>query len=526
MDTNSPVYNELNKTWKNTCRVLFGEEIGELKEYEEWLSSCMDPLDVRKSKISGKDVYLAVPDYCASARFVSLEEIGMVKKPEPLNINEIKDIDSIVEALQERFCYSGNIVLANSKNVERSSNIFNSSNVLNSNFIYDSEYIAYSSNVRYCKYLFGANNIIDSSFVIRGPEGFRDTRCFEIWGCYTNSDCYFSFGVEGSQNVLFSFNIKNKRNVIGNLELPKEKFLSLKEKILGELKGELVRRKSLPSLMDLVSGSKKKPEIKLDVEEISDEQNKEPMEAAFRSTTRVVLGRELYNLDAYEKWLMRHVPPVEELGSAVSGKKVYYGYSGMRWTLPRDRIVKDAESRKLGEILKLEKDNIESFDKLKDSLWKIAFFRTEARIGENRNLIGVPLANQSLNCYKGGIYSFNENCAFCYWPRNSRYMFGSAVSFSSNFCINAYYSLNLSRAFEVDCSSNCSDIYFSHNCENVHESMFCFNTKNQRYSIGNVPLALEKYKGIKVAILEQIADELEKNKELRWDVYNIGCTKP
>jgi hypothetical protein len=188
--------------------------------------------------------------------------------------------------------------------------------------------------------------------------------------------------------------------------------------------------------------------------------------------------------------------------------------------------VKDAESRKLGEILKLEKDDIESFDKLKDSLWKIAFFRTEARVGENRNLIGVPLANQSLNCYNGGMYALNENCAFCYWPRNSRYMFGSAVSFSSNFCINAYYSLNLSRAFEVDCSSNCSDIYFSHNCENVHESMFCFNTKNQRYSIGNVPLALEKYKGIKVAILEQIADELEKNKGLRWDVYNIGCTKP
>jgi len=32
------VYDELNKRWKATCRILFGEEIGELEEYKEYLT--------------------------------------------------------------------------------------------------------------------------------------------------------------------------------------------------------------------------------------------------------------------------------------------------------------------------------------------------------------------------------------------------------------------------------------------------------------------------------------------------------
>jgi hypothetical protein len=87
------------------------------------------------------------------------------------------------------------------------------------------------------------------------------------------------------------------------------------------------------------------------------------------------------------------------------------------------------------------------------------------------------------------------------------------------------YSSNLTRAFEVDNCSDCSDIYFSHNCENVHDGMFCFNVKNIRNAIGNGALPLEKYKAVKKSLLEQIVSELEKKKNLRWDIYNIGCGK-
>jgi hypothetical protein len=102
-------------------------------------------------------------------------------------------------------------------------------------------------------------------------------------------------------------------------------------------------------------------------------------------------------------------------------------------------------------------------------------------------------------------------------------MFGSALAHNSDFCINAYYSENLSRAFEVDGCSNCSDIYFSHNCENVKDSMFCFNSKNLRNAIGNAQHVPDDYKKMKTSLLEQIVSEIEDKKDLKWDIFNIGC---
>ena len=53
--------------------------------------------------------------------------------------------------------------------------------------------------------------------------------------------------------------------------------------------------------------------------------------------------------------------------------------------------------------------------------------------------------------------------------------------------------------------------------------MFCWNVKGKRYAIGNTQLDPVKYKQVKDAVLNQMADELEKNKELKWDIFNIGC---
>ena len=76
---------------------------------------------------------------------------------------------------------------------------------------------------------------------------------------------------------------------------------------------------------------------------------------------------------------------------------------------------------------------------------------------------------------------------------------------------------------EVDSCESCSDLYYSHNCENVHDSMFCFNSKNIRNAIGNVALTTPDYMRIKKMIVQQLADELETKKDLKWDIYNVGC---
>lgn len=523
----SQAYEALNRSWKSTCRVLLGDEVGELEDYEGWLSEHRVPMLRKKSSVSQKDVYCAITDYPEEARFVSLDEVDYDRKFQPLGINEIKDIDSIVEAIGERFQYCGNVVLGNSKNVDHSSDVQNSFYVLGSNFVYDSEYVAYSSYCRGSKHLFAVVSDYNCDHLIRVFETHKQSRCLEAWKCYNSSDCYFSCSMEGSQDAMFSFNQQNKRNIIGNIELPRDEYLRLKHKLISEIREDLIRNKRLPSLMDIVSSSAKPPELpKRIVSEVLDEDgDKAPIEEAFQKTTNVVLGKTLHGFESYGGWIKQHIPSVDERRSAATGKRMHVAGVTPCSLFPHDRLVDRDEYWQIGEITRLDGPDIESFNEIKRSVGKIAFVNPNGRLGECRNLMLVPLCNTSVNVYCCPIASFNEGVAFSYWPRDSKYMFGSALAFSSNFCINSYYSMNLSRAFEVDGCNNCSDAYFAHNCENVKDSLFCFNAKNLRFAIGNSQMQQDEYKKAKTLLLGQIADELESKKELKWSIYNVGCGK-
>src|SRR3989338_1843075 len=96
---NSHIYGELNSHWKAVCRVIFGQEVGEFRDFEPWLAQGARPLFKAKSSLSGKEVSFILPPSPPNARAVSLSEIHFAKVFEPLNINRIKDLDSIVEAL-------------------------------------------------------------------------------------------------------------------------------------------------------------------------------------------------------------------------------------------------------------------------------------------------------------------------------------------------------------------------------------------------------------------------------------------
>ncbi len=520
----SQAYDALNRSWKSTCRVLLGDEIGELAKYEPWLSEHRVPLLRKKSALSQKDIYCATTDYADGAEFVSLDEVDYGKKFQPLGINEIKDIDSIVGAVGERFRYCGNVVLGNSSHVENSSDVQNSFYVLGSNFIYDSEYVAYSSYCRGSKHLFAVISDYSCDHLIRVFETHKQSRCLEAWKCYNSSDCYFCCSVEGSQDAMFSFNQKNKRNVIGNMELPRERYLQLKEKLVSEIREELLRNKKLLSLMEIVSASAKPMKLpKLESKVLGEDGDKAPIEAAFGKTTNVVLGKPLHDFESYGPWLKQHVPPVLERRSAATGKRMHIPGVTPCTLFPSDRLVDMDEYWQIGESTRLDEPDIKSLDSIKESVGKIAFANPNGTLGECRNIMLVPLCNTSINCYCCPIASFNEGAAFSYWPRTSKFVFGSALAFSSSFCINSYYSVNLSRTFEVDGCNNCSDAYFCHNCENVQDSMFCFNAKNLRFAIGNSQMRPEEYKKAKTLILGQIADELEKNKSLKWDIFNIGA---
>ncbi|MCK4319874.1 hypothetical protein KAW38_04870 [Candidatus Micrarchaeota archaeon] len=515
------VYEKLNNVWKSTCRIIFGDEIGELKEYEKWLSEYREPFLKKKSAISGKDVYCSTPHYCEGAKFVSLDEVDFNKKFEPLSINEVKDIDSIVEGLQERFYYTGNVTLQNSKFVEGSSDIINSHFVLNSNFIADSQYIAYTSEIRFSKYLFGVSCCAYFNNVIRGT-GFNTSNSLESWLTWESNGCYYTINVRGCTDIMFSFGLTGKRNMIGNLQLSKEEYYKTKEKLLEQLRDELIKNKRLPGIFELAIGEPPKVEgiTRGNVEET----DLAPIENAFKTTTKMILGKELENIDNYKDWLLRNTIGVQEIPSAITGEPTYLEDLIPYTLVPKDRVVNDKESFKASEILKI-KEVTEDLRELKERFGRIILYPVQTEGQENKNVTKTAATRNCVDCYYGSIYIENEKCAYSFWPRNSKYIFGSSMAFSSNSCVNCYSSSNISRCFEVDGCSNSAGLYFSHNCENVHDSMFTFNAKNLRYSIGNATYSPDQYNKIKYSILEQITNELEERKDLKWNIYNIGCGK-
>jgi len=527
MDTTSPVYNELNKVWKSTCRILFGEEIGELKEYEEWLKEYMPVIGKRKSHISGKEVTFCFDKYCKNAKFVSLDEVKE-KSIEPLTINEIKDIDSIVEAISEKWEYTGNKIFGRSTFIESSDTVFDSHYALESSYLENSLYSFCSEGIREnSKYIFGSIGCERSEFLVRVYGIDNAKRCLEVMSSGDVSDVFYCMNCINCSDLLFSFNQRNKRNMIGNLQLPKDKYLSLKTKLIEEIKDELKKNKNFPSLFELAPKDKLSLDIKFQIEEEAGDIK--PIEKAFSSTFKVLFRKEREGgIDQYENWLARHFKLPKEVVSPL-GNKFYVDqptdFLKVHEAIPETRMIRDEEATLLVD-LHLEEKEIQDLDSIKKNLSKIAYFCKHFRVGKSGNLIKTPIAYDSANIYNTDVALYSEYvAASCTIGSYGKYIFGSDRPKDSQFCVHCYYSSKLTRCFEVDSSTNCSDTYFAHNCEGLNEAMFCWNVKGKRYAVGNAQLPPDQYRKIKDMLVEQMADEILSKKELKYDIFNIGCGK-
>ncbi len=528
----SEVYSALNKAWKNTTRVILGGELGELKDYEEWLSEYAETSRVENSALDGGDVHLGIKEYSRGAKFISFDQVDLRKKFEPLSINEVKDIDSIVEALEERFYYTGSVVLGNSKFVEASSNVVDSSYVYGSVVVSDSKYAAYSDTLKLQEYTFGVYGDAESGYIIKCIEGYRNRRNFECHCTYLSSDCYYSANLQNCSESMFSFGAQSKTHMVGNLELPRERYREVKSKILAEIVEILKKEKRIFSLYDILEKSCGfSPEISLKPSADGKVGNMGAVEKAFSATTSLVLGKELGEIDNYAKLLEKHARNAEviALKSPLTGKRVLMAGYFSRFAKAHEikaRVVREDEVRKVGESkLKLAGSLSADPEVLSGALHPIAYIAFETTAGANANMIECAVVTNSADCYRGTAYVFAKKCGYSFWPRHSENMFGACATWNSAFCINTYYSQGLTRSFEADSCENSGDLYFSHNCENVHEGMFCFNVKNLNHAIGNARIAPEGYFKIKKSLLEQIAGEIEKNKDFKWDIYNVGCGK-
>lgn len=522
----SPIYDEVNRKWNATCRVLLGGEVGELDDFKDWLYDYCGPRRTEKSESSGKPVVSYDGRYSKDAKWISLDEVDFAAKPLALDINGTKDIDSILQGISEQMVYAGNIHLGNSTEVE------NSTTVMDSHYIYHSEsvwagskYVAYTSHV-IGECVFGGN-CVSSNFLIR-CNTIHAERCFEVYKGEFCTGSYFSHGLASCHDCMFCFNLRSKRNCIGNLQLTKEKYAELKQKLVGEIRETLKKEKRLPHLIDLFKAqpldyAPMKAVYAKRPAENQPKTDKAVIEKAFTETCKLVLGVPYSGIDKYASWLSRNTHKFEEGVSCASGKRLLVSEYADFTRFPRDRLMGLEEAEFVGERLTLSQEEAGrlTFANAGKALSRVAYFSAEWKSGNNANNIDCPIEIDCTDCYKSIINLFCKKCAIGWWPRQSEHMFGFTRTRASAFCINCFDSDKIQRCFEVSEARSSTGCYYCHDVENCHDCLFCFNAKNLRYAIGNVELAREKYMAVKARILAQLNDELARTNSIALSIFNL-----
>jgi len=521
---------ELDKKWRQTCSIVLKGDVGPLGDYKEWLSKRADPIFHFPSSLSGKEVSFSSGNYCEGSKRIALGEISFEKKQAVLPMDDLKDIDSILSSLQERFSYAGDIVLGNCSNVEKSSNVSDSHFIYGSSRIGDSKYIAYSSMGRLCDHVFGTAAPGESSYLIRCNDTYRLSRALELWMTCNSNDCYYVFAINNCTDCMFSFNLRGKSRCIGNVELPKEKYAALKSALLEQMRGELVKKKRLPSLMDIIA---KAPDESKEAQRLvqgrlvkkeAEEKSTAPMEEAFRKTSKLLFGAELPGLENYKGWLNSRIPKGEMRKSVLSGMEIFVGNYAKYMAVPKSRTVLEDEALSLLAVAP-QPEGLEgiTLDTAHEFIGMAAYLSLDYHDGTNSNIVECMAYAYSSNALRCAPCVQIKDSAYNWWPRSSEHLFGCGTVFDSAFCIHCYQSVKLNRCFEVDSSRDCADCYFCHNCENVQNGIFCFNAKNLRYAIGNAEVGREKFLQAKAVLLRRIVPALESGKAPGLDIFNIAC---
>ena len=519
------VYDKVNAAWKQSSRILLGDEIGDLKEYEKWLSFFHEKHRSEKSMISGKNVVLAFDHYKSKTKYITMNELLTGKwKPEPLNINQLKDIDSILEGIKENFAYVGNIITGKSQDVANSTHIYNSMYVYNSRHIYDSKYIAYSERTNLAQYLFGVVwGGADISFTTFAYAcGTKLKRAFNIIFTETNSDVYFTAGVYNSSEVMFSFGQWGQQFVIGNHKLPKDKYLSIKHKLLEDIRADLEKNKKIPHILEMIEDKKLSLEIPeeeyadLNKEYANEDNIRKHLSKEFQIIPKIVLGKN-FEFENIRKGLIdRHVPQINKTTSMITGNKIDVPAPlvPVKHRVVEYELLKSVSSRSKSEKPELDWSNI------KEELNKYFVFGSDNRVGKLVNIVDSVQRIDSQNVIGSTAAVWSKYVYDSWWPAQCEYVAGSSMLFFSKFVINGYSSEKITRGFEVDSSTDLSDAYYVHDCHGSKEIMFSAHVWGKQFVIGNAELPKDKYLEIKKGIMEDLRQRIENKKDVP-DIFGI-----
>ena len=507
---------KINMEFKKTCRLLFGQEIGELEEFAPYLSETNWPYVMGKSCVSGKPVLLSGPYYNGNSRFASQDEIPSLKFT-PVSINDIKDIDSLFAAASENAVYCGNKVFGKNLGVELADNIVDGIDVHNSHDIYQSKYVAYCSVGRYAESIYGVNNFQSARNSMRCHICFLKgaQRCFETYMTGGISDSYYTMNCTSCTDLMFSFNLRSRSNCIGNLQLTRERYLALKQKLTAEMAEKLKADKRLFSLSDMMKGPAGAEEER---EKISPETEK-----ALSTALRIVLQQDHKNSARLTPWLEKRAVKVRRTKGAG-------GASVLKYETPTLKGIDSGKLASLEKALQSATSCIEIGDGETPSLEIVAkraaskaLLTLEMQEGNNLAVRQTPVRYDSTDNEGLWFSLHSKHSGLSSIVTDSEYCFGGYIRIlECQFCVSCNNITKCSGCFECDSCFSCRNCFFCHNCENVEEGILCFNLKGARYAILNQSVSKEEYMRVKKMLLEYVNGELEKKGALERSIFALG----
>lgn len=515
---------DLQSAFDSTARVLFGQPIGKLQDFEPYLSEMMLPCRMAPSLVSGKEVMLSNPYYPEGASAVSQDELAKLK-PAPFSANDIKDIDSLFRAASERAVFCGNKTFGRNSGVSRADNIVDCACIEHAHNLRNVKYAAHVSYMRESEHVFGSTGFPESRFSMRVWWGVGSARCFESYYGMNLSETYYCFNCVDCSNVIFGFNLRAKKNVIGGLQLSRERYSQLRDKLVSEMADELRRKKRLFSVPDIASFGRHERDIPAD-RESRDSPVPPRVESAFSSTMKIVLGRERSGIKKYSGWLTSRAAGFRKVKGAFGTPTYKTDYSPFIAKIPADRLatLKEAMAHTEKNPVGIGEGELPSLQELLSRVSKNAIFSLEFVSGVADNVVDTPHIFGGSNIYRILDVTEGKDSAYTSTSVQSEHIFGGYLRLlSSQFCINCYDITKCKGCFEVDSSYSCRDSYFCHNCENVSDSMFCFNGKALQYAVCNTVVGREEFLRLKKMLLDYLNGELDRGCEIRESVFSLGA---
>jgi len=232
----------------------------------------------------------------------------------------------------------------------------------------------------------------------------------------------------------------------------------------------------------------------------------ERLDKQWKSTCKLLLGREVGELARYKNWLCEGLEPFEKRKSALSGKEVF----------AVGKYPKDAPFISFDEIDYSRKFAPISINDMKDIDSIVASVQEQAIFGGNIVLGNSSHAEESTgmeDChFVLGCHTFHtsQDLAYCTIGREVKSAFGSVIIGESSFGIKAHNAWRASRLLCNQRVYESSDIAYSADLDGCMDCMFCFGLKGRRRMIGNAQLGESEYAKVKKKLMSDIADELER----------------